>query len=420
MAANQTTSTFSATAPWTEGANQIAEAVMQFIQLKNMSEDRKRKLAMGGDPHDQIAFEQLADLKRKRATQEDLQRGLSSVPNTVGQPTTVPDWGPAQGAEGLQAAASQMQTENPKAYAENFKPVTQNDYYSNIANEFIKRGLDVPPHLAPFIKATGSAAGDPKVTGGPAEFEHVNPQWKGKNSDPAYAKAYVAWKQQLGEAGGEKYNLIMKGKLNTYQDPDDPSQTITLNPMQKEQMESIRGIKLQEAKFSSPIKQRLAEAAQRGGATTANINDAYRTYGDLSEKMKEMRHQVTNNNIFPSGGFKKIESLDQWIQEQSSNPEIADMLTSIGMMSESLSRALGSTQGGQFMLEYANKLLDPHYSDAAFDRVVDRHLETLHTKYKARRGFGLKRDDTPPSEPKVPTPDAYKRPGGNVINPFDR
>jgi hypothetical protein len=104
--------------------------------------------------------------------------------------------------------------------------------------------------------------------------------------------------------------------------------------------------------------------------------------------MKELRQRVSDQNALPSGGFKKIEQLDQWVQNQSSNPDMADLATSIGMMSESLSRALGSTQGGEFMLKYANTLLDKNFAPEAFDRLVDRHEATLFTKLQARRHFG--------------------------------
>ena len=170
-------------------------------------------------------------------------------------------------------------------------------------------------------------------------------------------------------------------------DPNNPGKAIAMSWNEIQALHK-KGVYPEVASYAPQIKQKMAEAGQRGGANTANINDAYQTYKSLAPQMKALRQKVADNNLLPSGGFKKIEQLDQWVQDNSSNPEMADMATSIGMMSESLSRALGSTQGGEFMLKYANTLLDKNFAPEAFNRVVDRHLETLYTKLKTRRTFG--------------------------------
>lgn len=189
----------------------------------------------------------------------------------------------------------------------------------------------------------------------------------------------------LGEAPNRMADLGKTRGINVV-DPNDPSSVI---PMTWDEIAKLKeqGIRVKSAAYSPLIKEGMSQASQRGGATTANINDAYRTYHDLAPTMKQLRKKV-DGNVFPTEGFKNLNQLDQFLSDQASNPDMADMATSIGMMSESLSRALGSTQGGEFMLKYANTLLNKNYSPEAFDRVVDRHEETLRNKLKHRINFG--------------------------------
>lgn len=176
---------------------------------------------------------------------------------------------------------------------------------------------------------------------------------------------------------------------------------------------NIQGKTTTPAAYSPDIRELMAAAGQRGGATSANVNYARSTFNESIPIVQTLRQSIMERGILPEGKITSLNQLDQWFRKNISDPDVAALQARTSLMAESLSRVLGSTQGGEYMLKFAQTLLNPALGPDAFNAVLDSHKDFLEQAYTARRNFGK---TTTPAAPV--TPGATPAKGGGFTPAF--
>ena len=138
-------------------------------------------------------------------------------------------------------------------------------------------------------------------------------------------------------------------------------------------------------------REALKWADQRGGARTAQLAEAASALAREAPKLIELQKKARGAYAAPPVDIKSVEQMNQWLSKQTNNKDVAQFQAQVALQVEALQRVFG-TQGGQYALEYAKKLLDPALGDA-FPGVIKAHVDELNFRVKTRRNMGKEMPD---------------------------
>lgn len=147
------------------------------------------------------------------------------------------------------------------------------------------------------------------------------------------------------------------------------------------------------AQMSEEILQGRREAGQRAGVRAATLSAANRLYSDVTPKLLELRQKAAAKQVLPGENIKTFNALDQWAQEQVSDPDVAEYRGRVLLLSEALQRTFASGQGGEWAFKLAKDLIDPSLGPEAFARRLEAHGEDLKLMTESYRSFGRNEPD---------------------------
>jgi hypothetical protein len=141
------------------------------------------------------------------------------------------------------------------------------------------------------------------------------------------------------------------------------------------------------------LRQEKAEAAQRGGSQTANVDAANKLYNENLPEIIALREKVAKKGLLPDTQFKDLNGVKQWIGMKTSDPDVVELQGKVKLMADNLQKTLGGSQGGEWAFKVADTLLDPSYQADAFKRRMESHGKDLKRLATIRKSFG--KDNTP-------------------------
>ena len=225
-------------------------------------------------------------------------------------------------------------------------------------------------------------------------FEEIYPQFKGKKGTPAYAAAWEKYKnlsdekQRVGITVG-----VTSGTARAKAFKEEGYYAVTDN--ETGQRKYVKGYQLnndQTGRYMPlsadvDLAEEKGAAKQRGGATTANVTAAYKMYMQEAPELIELRNSVYAKGALPSR-LKSMESIQQWLGKESSDPDTALLQKKTKFLADSLMRVIGGTQGGEWAFKVAADILDPSFSPDAFSGIVMSHGVAMGRMAQARQNFG--------------------------------
>lgn len=212
------------------------------------------------------------------------------------------------------------------------------------------------------------------------------------HSDAVQARALRAIAERSGQAPDEIKTLAQQ-IVNKQLDPYAISKRAGLQGKVFAQVEALSpGFNLNEA--SAIAKQMNAEARQRGGARTQNVDSAYKMFSQEAPELISLRNKVQAKGLLP-GNITDINALNQWIGKKVSDPDVVLLQKKTKFLADSLQRTIGGTQGGQWAFEVAADILNPTYSPQAFAGIVNSHKQAMLRMRDALKSFG--KDNAPPT-----------------------
>ncbi len=132
--------------------------------------------------------------------------------------------------------------------------------------------------------------------------------------------------------------------------------------------------------------QRALAKVPTGSRATA-VTTASEVYDKETPEIVSLRYKVEKEGALPASRFKDINQFNQWLSEKSSNPDVALLRKKVKLLSESLQRSMGSTQGGEWAFSVAQDILDPSFSGKAFENIVKSHGTMLRETANSYRFF---------------------------------
>lgn len=156
----------------------------------------------------------------------------------------------------------------------------------------------------------------------------------------------------------------------------------------------------QARKMNLGAKTELAEdttaARNRYGMRGASIITAADVFNKEAPELITLRNIVQAKNLLPTGGWKDLEALNQWLGMKASDPDVAELKKKTKLTADLLQRTIGGSQGGQWAFEVAADILDPSLAPQAFKRIWTSHSMTLTRMANEYKHLGENKGDTVP------------------------
>lgn len=196
------------------------------------------------------------------------------------------------------------------------------------------------------------------------------------------------------EQGRARYEALGKFKIQAFYDNKTDS-VVSMNADDFNKANSNEPGRFINASASPEQKEKLAQASQRGGATTANVTAAVKMYKLEAPEIIELREVVKEKGLMPEEKFKDMGELNQWLDRKLNDPDAALLQKKTKFLADSLMRVIGGTQGGEWAFKVASDILDPSYSPDVFANIVNSHGLAMERMGWARKDFG--KNEQPPT-----------------------
>ncbi len=218
---------------------------------------------------------------------------------------------------------------------------------------------------------------------------------QGLSEEDAEKKAYETEK---GIAGVERTKVWGDIKTLAVQDPENPDRAIPVTANELNQM-IAEGKRPTMAAYNPDIKEAQAEASQRGGARSAQIETAGKVFDLEKPELIALRNKVQQKGLLPGGDeIKDINAINLWAGKKTSDPDVAELQKKTTLLADTLQKTIGGAQGGEWAFEVARDILDPSYNPEAFTRIMESHSKTIKRLAGAYSDFG-KTSAAPPQAP---------------------
>jgi hypothetical protein len=148
------------------------------------------------------------------------------------------------------------------------------------------------------------------------------------------------------------------------------------------------GVQPQPAQQNLEQITKVAEAKVPGSQRAASVRTAATVMKQEVPEIISLRGIVKAKNLLPTGGFKDLESVNQWVMAKASDPDTALLKKKVKMLADNLQRTIGGSQGGEWAFKVAADILDPSFDTPAFTRIVNSHTETLNRMANAYKNYG--------------------------------
>jgi len=300
------------------------------------------------------------------------------------------------------------------------------DYRGMISPEMYKQAFDIGQHvvtetqsmkanaLSMFHQAAAMAQQEDmkKIQNETKTPNEIELQIRANKGDKEAAqnladirKAKIDIQKASGEGRANAYGNIRAITVIDTKNPDPDSRLMTLNMNQFNELNSKEPGRYVASSQSPEQKEAMAQAVQRGGATTSNVVSAVKMYKMEAPELIDLREKVRDKGLLPESGFKDIGALNQWLGSKTNDPDTALLQKKTKFLADSLMRVIGGSQGGEWAFKVASDILDPSYSPEAFSGIVNSHGEAMIRMAKARASFG--KSGIPDSMEDKNTPSKY-------------
>jgi len=274
-----------------------------------------------------------------------------------------------------------------------------------------------------------------KESGG-TEYKDFVIGYKQDHPNASTSQMVKAYQEQKARSSGLRYEGLAKARGKDVWDTRTktwvPSNQFEVNRMM--QFDPTRFQSASYARYTDPVagdKYALQQAKEAFKKVPASQRGAsIITSSKLLEKeipeIVELRYKVEQKGALPESVFKDVNKLNQWLGEKTSDPDLALLRKKVLLLSESLQRIMGSSQGGEWAFEVSKDILDPSFKGEAFEKIAYSHANMLSRLAKEYVNFNetVQKNDfgniKPPNRggPKVGTIDGgYIFSGGDPADP---
>jgi len=237
--------------------------------------------------------------------------------------------------------------------------------------------------------------GSQKAEGG-TEYKDFVIGYKQDHPNASTSEMVKAFQEQKARASGLRYEGLAKSRRADVYDTR-TGKFVSTNQSEVNMMRQIDPARFEPASYARYTNPQLGDqyAFQKAKEAFARVPANQRASSIIgSAKLLDkevpeivaLRYKVAGQTVTEAAKgmpkmsefkVKDLNKLRQWAGEKTSDPDVALLRKKVLLLSESLQRIMGSSQGGEWAFNVASDILDPSFSPEAFEKVAYSHKKML-------------------------------------------